>query len=201
MVIKFAFTLLGVLTFLYFFWRKLNEDYTANQIFTAGFFCLFGITIFSSISLFYLPQYTFWLSFTGSMLGLIVAVNKYKFRLFDSLEAWIFANLGVIFWFYLYGSIEKFTLFEAYAALGTAFLCFLFLFLDKHYRRFRWYRTGRVGFAGFFVMGLFFLVRTVVALLFPGMIFFVGSVDAVLSGVLAFFSFITVYNLARTPLK
>ncbi len=201
MILKTIFSLLAALSFLFFFWRKLREDYTQNQVFNVGFYSLLGIFVFSIFSNYYFPVYMFWLSFLGAIVGLVVGINRFHFRLFESLEAWISGNISVLFFFYIYESVIKFDLFNAYAALFSAFLIFLFLFLDKHYKKFNWYKSGRVGFSGLIIMGIFFLTRSLIAIVIPNMLFFVGKIDAIISGVLAFISFLTLFNLAKREVK
>ena len=46
-------------------------------------------------------------------------------------------------------------------------------------------------------MGAFFLARAVVAMVLPFMLSFSGKYEVFLSGIVAFFSFMGVFNLAR----
>jgi hypothetical protein len=201
MLLRILFTIIAAVTFLFLFWRKLREDYTANQIFNTGFYSLFGLFAFSIFAQYYFFSFTYWISLVGSLIGLVAGINRFKFRTFESIEAWVAGSLGIMFWFYVHETVRKFNLFDSYAALVLAFLLFLFLYLDKHYKRFGWYKSGRVGFAGMAIMGTYFLIRCAVAMTFPNMLFFVGKTDALLSGILAFFSFVTVYNLSKIEIK
>ncbi len=197
MILRVVLSIVSSLTFLFFFWRKLKEDYIQNQIFSVGFFSLFGIIVFSTISNYFLPEYIFWLSLFGSLIGLAYGIRRYRFRFFETLEAWALGSLGVITGLYLYEFIYRFQFIFAIVTLFLIFVIFLFLMLDKYYKKFTWYKSGKVGFSGLMILGIVFSVRCLIAIAIPDMLFFVPRADAIISAIMAFISFLLLFNLAR----
>lgn len=198
MIVRILFTLCGTFLFLFLFWRKLREDYILNHLFTVGFYSLFGLSVFSIISFYLEPKWLFWLSLIGSVIGLVFGISKFHFRIFETLEAWVLGNLGVLIIFYLYEFSKNPKIENVALVLVNCLLIFLFLFLDKHYKKFTWYKSGRVGFAGLTIVGTFFLIRCLVAIVLPNMLFFVGRIDAIMSGSVAFISFLGLLTLSRS---
>jgi len=76
-------------------------------------------------------------------------------------------------------------------------MLFLSYYLDTNYKRFTWYKSGRIGFAGLFTASVIFLVRSVLAITKVHMISFVGSGEAVVSGIMAFVGFLLLFDLGR----
>src|SRR6266478_5981851 len=98
---------IGILGFLFLFWRRLKEDYPGDQIFTFGFIVAACILVgfFSGLSV-YNIQHTiyfsphglwFWLAFLFGGVGFFVSFMKLKLRFFETLEA---AGLGFLFWIF-----------------------------------------------------------------------------------------------------
>jgi len=196
-ITKAVFTLIGSLSFLYLFWRKLKEDYTANQIFNTGFYVLFGIFLFSILGLNFAFKWTFWISFAGSLFGLFVGISRFKLKLFETLEGWVLGLLGVMMAFYVFNWLKSFSPIEFAPVVVTFLFIFFYFFLDSRYKQFSWYRSGRIGFAGLVTLGSFFVVRSIVALFYPNMLFFVGKSEPIISGIVAFSAFMVLLNLAR----
>src|SRR5260221_2576623 len=96
--------LIGILGFLFLFWRRLKEDYPSDQIFSFGFivigFLLLGF--FSGLAIYNIPHTIFfsphglwfWLAFLCGSIGFIVSFLKLRLRFFETLEA---AGLGFLF--------------------------------------------------------------------------------------------------------
>ncbi|MFZ5932886.1 MAG: hypothetical protein ACOYT7_02315 [Patescibacteria group bacterium] len=188
---------LGVVVFLFIFWKKLKEDYVANVIFTTAFYMLVGVILGFFASRRFLPPAWFWLELLGLSLGLLLGIVRYKLRVFETVEA---ASVSLLPWlglFYLTDAIANSSVYSFLAFFAVTCLVTLFFYLDAHYRNFSWYKSGRVGFSGLTTLGAFFLLRALIALPFPFVISFIGRNEAVVSGVGAFFAFLTVYNLAR----
>ena len=198
MLAKIAFNTLGVLIFLFVFWKRLKEDYPTSQIFTTGLYMIVGISLAVIISTKFFGPWGFWLSFTGAGLGLTLGVSKFKLRFFETFEAGVAASffwLGLVF---LSDSIEKSNTASFIGFIVIILLIVLFYFLDAHYKKFTWYKSGRVGFTGLTTLGLLLLLRAAVAPIVPDMLSFSGKYEAIISGILAFVSFLLVFNLART---
>ncbi len=190
-----AMTFLGSFAFLFFYWKRLREDYLPNQIFSSGILVI--ISIFVSSILFRSSLFWFWLTLLMMGGSFLFGFVKYKMRFFESLEA---CGVGLLIWveFFLLGHATYYASFLSLAgALFVVVLFFIYYYLNLRYRRFVWYKSGRVGFAGLCVLALFFIARAVVATLNVPMLSFVGRVDIVFSSIVAFILFFAIYNLAR----
>lgn len=190
-------TLFGVLLFLFLFWRKLREDYPDSQIFSASFFILFGICLGSLVSIYVLPDWWFWLAFLGEATGLFIGILRFHLRVFETIEAGVIATLPLLGVVFLYNFLQKGSHYSFFGIIVVSLLYVLFLFLDKRYKTFTWYGSGRIGFSGLTVLGLFFIIRAVIAVTSLDVLSFVGENDAIFSGLLAFLSFFAIFNLAR----
>ncbi len=197
MLLKITFGLIGVLLFLFLFWKKLKEDYESETIFTSAFCILFGIAGGLLISVRFFPSWWFWLALLGSAVAFIIAVIRFKLKILETTEAWVVANLPLFGLAMLTDYIQKSTLFSG---IGTILILVLFVsyfVIDKHYKSFRWYKSGRVGFSGLTILAVFFLLRSAVAVTFPDVLSFVGRIDTILSGVVSFACFLVILSLAK----
>ncbi len=188
---------LGLLVFLFLFWKRLKDDYTSNQIFSTSFLILFAVIVSSLISTNFFVNQMFWLNFLAVSIGLTVGVLRYKLRIYESLEAAVISILPWIGLRFLSDSITNSALPLLIASGVILLLILLFFVFDRHYKRFSWYKSGRVGFAGLTILGIFFLIRAVVAAAFGDVLSFWNVYDTILSAAVAFFAFLTVYNLAQ----
>ncbi len=200
MVLSIIFGILGSLLFLFVFWRKLKEDYVQDQIFSTGFYVLTGIILGALLAVNFRSSWWFWSSLSGALLGLSMGVEKYKLRMFETLEASIYGGLILCACYFLFDFVSTARIFSLYYLLLNLVFIGLFEFLNAHYRKFSWYKSGRVGFSGLTIAGLFFISRAIVAVFFPDTASVVGKSDVMLSAIFAFISFISVYNLSRKTL-
>lgn len=139
----------------------------------------------------------FWGGFLGALLGILLAFFKLGFRFFETVEI---VSISFLIFVSLVFLKLLITQKEALYLFGLAFIFLLFMlynFLQARYKRFSWYKSGKVGFSGLTLMGLFFLVRGVVAFFYPTMLSLNGKIDAVLSFAVSFIFFFAVYNLAE----
>lgn len=197
MFTSFFTNLLGGVAFLFFFWRRLKEDYASNQIFSTGLFMVTGITLGFFLAREFFPSWWFWVEGIGALLGLILGIYKFEFRFFESLEA---AGVSFLPWvsiIFLTDSTQNASLVSLIAFLVCLALMGTFFLLDMHYKKFTWYRSGRVGFAGISTMGVFFFLRALSGAFFPNVVSFSGKFDAITSGVVAFVFFLLIYNLSK----
>ena len=197
MLTNILVSLSGIIIFLLVFWKRLKEDYASNQIFTTSFYVLSGVALGYFISRRFLPNAWFWLVLGGIMLGLTLAVLRFKLKPFEAVEA---LTVGLLPWLgllYLKDSIDHSSLSSFLAFFAVTCLLTLFSYLDNHYKNFSWYKSGRIGFAGLTTLGLFFLIRGMFASFFPFVISFLGRHEAIISGVSAFVLFLLTFNLAR----
>jgi hypothetical protein len=197
MITKILFNIAGVLFFFFLFWKKLKEDYDSESIFTFAVFIAGGIGIFSFISQRILPQWWFWASCLGAILGFILGRLKFKFRFFESLEATTIGLLPWLSFIFLQDAISSTSLPSLIAFIVLLLIIAFYVFLDAHYKKFTWYKSGKVGFSGLTTLGVLFLIRAAVAATFPPVLSFLGPIDSIISGAIAFTSFLLVFNLSR----
>lgn len=180
--------IVGSILFLYLYWKRLRDDYTSEKIFNSGFILIIGIVLSFLVSKFFLPNYWFWIVFITVFIIEAFIVLKFKFKLFESLDALIVSVLPWLSLFYLSESIVKRSLFP-FLIFWISLIClFLFFFFDNYYRTFAWYKSGRVGFSGLMTLGIFFLIRTIA---------FTPNLERIFSGTVVFISFLLLFNLSR----
>lgn len=197
MIESILVSFLGALFFLFLFWKRLKEDYLSKDIFSAAFYILAGITLSLLISRNFLPRWWFWLVFLGVILGGTWAIVKFKLRVFETIEALVFSLLPWLSLIFLLDSVKNANTLSLIGFLVILIFLLSFVAIDSRYKRFTWYKSGRVGFSGLTILGTFFLLRTFIAGSFTGVLSFAGRIDAVLSGVVAFFSFLMIFNISR----
>jgi len=197
MIEQIAANILGVLAFLFIFWKRLKEDYISNQIFSSAFMVLSGLLIAKLITTYYLAAWWFWLSILSVSVALFLAIKRYRLRVFETLEAVVLSLLPWLSLLFLADSILSSSSLSLGGSILIALLIILFFVFDKHYKRFTWYKSGRVGFTGLTILGLFFLIRAFVALNFHNVLSFSGKNEVYFSVVLAFSSLLILFNLSR----
>lgn len=188
---------ISLFIFLYIFWSRLREDYLSDQIFTITFYAILSFVIGLIISLLYFPVFAFWISLIFLFIGFSFGIYRFKLRFIESFETLVISILPSYLLFSLYTLKKDQNLLDVSGVIIGLSLIILFLVFDKYYKKFSWYRSGRIGFSGLAVFGIFFLIRFIVAIFFPNMISFAGAYEVYLSGIVAIISFLSVYNLAR----
>lgn len=181
---------MGIVLFLFFVWKRLKEDYSREVIFGTAFLILIGIIAGYLISIKFFPAWFFWFEGFGAFLGFSVGIFKYNLRFYEAFEAVFFALLPWLLILFLRSTIL--------ISLFIFGLIALFAFLDKKYKNFSWYKSGRIGLSGLLTAGVFFVARAAIATFFPSVLSFAGRSEVVLSGISAFAIFLLVYNLARS---
>lgn len=197
MLIDTLFIVIGILTFLFVFWKRLREDYVVSQIFTTSFYIIIGIIVGYVLSVYFFYAWFFWVSLVAAISSMFLGIFKYKLSLVEIFEAVVLGLLTVFALFLFHDLISKGNVLSGVGGSVIFLLLIVFFFLDSRYRRFSWYKSGRVGFSGLTISGAFFLLRAVVAVTFGDVISFVGNIDAYLSAIVAFLSFLVLFNLAR----
>jgi hypothetical protein len=188
---------IGILLGLFLFWRRLKEDYIENQIFSVAFLTILGFVFAYLVSRMFFLKWIFWLPFLLSMGVLLVSGKKFGMRIFEVVDAAVIAYLS---WFLFEGILYLIFLKNIQSLILTIINLILFLgffLIDTQYKKIPWYRSGRTGFTGMFIMGLFFLIRAGVALVAPDMLIFLLEYDVFISGVVSFISFLMIFNLAK----
>ena len=197
MAIGILFNVLGIIIFLFLFWKKLKEDYISTQIFSSAFIIIAGTLVFYLISRFYIPAWWFWFGFFGFLVGLVIAILRFGLRPYETFEAVIISVLPWVSLLYLNDSIKNASLTSLIGFAITLGIVFLYIFLNSRYKNFTWYKSGRVGFAGLTSIGIYFLIRGLIAIFFPFVVSFVVDYEPILSGSFAFSFFLLVFNLSR----
>jgi hypothetical protein len=197
MLVNIAITLVGVLIFLFIFWKRLKEDYASEIIFQSATFIILGIFVGSFLSSRLFPVWFFWISLLGGSIGLTLAIIRFKIKFYESLEAFIIASLPWLSLVFLANSVATSSLSSFLVFLAILIMVFLSYFLDTHYKSFTWYRSGKIGFAGIATASLVFLIRAVLAIGGVSVLSFAGRFEAIISGVMAFCGFILLYNLGK----
>jgi hypothetical protein len=198
MLVNIAVTLLGVLMFLFIFWKRLKEDYASEIIFQSATFIILGIFIGSFLSSRLFPNWFFWASLLGGSAGLTLAIIRFKIKFYESLEAFIIASLPWLSLVFLMNSVATSSLSSFLAFLVILVMVFVSYFLDTHYKSFTWYKSGKIGFAGIATASLIFIMRAALAIGGVTMLSFAGKYEAILSGVMAFCGFMLLFNLGRS---
>ncbi|MEK7061041.1 MAG: hypothetical protein AAB954_00065 [Patescibacteria group bacterium] len=197
MIANWIVNLVGVVLFLFLFWKRLKEDYSSNIVFSISFFVLLGVLAGFLMSFYFFPRWFFWLEAFGAFFGFAVGIIKYNTRFFETYEALFISFLPWLTLFYLAEFINK----PGWAVAIVAFLNFclilLFDFVSMKYKNFSWYKSGKIGIAGLLTSGVFFILRTALALILPSMVSFLGLSEIILSGVCAFTIFLLIYNLSK----
>jgi hypothetical protein len=188
---------LSVLAFYFFFWQKLKEDYIADKIFSTASIAVFAIFIYVAITNYYFPNWWIWGAFLGAFTGLFIGVKRQKLRYFEAVNAFVPAILPWLFGANILFYIRTNAVQYLFAAGLSVLMLFLYIILERNYKRFSWYPSGRVGFSGLVVIFIFFTIRGIVAFLLPDMLPSTGVYDSILSGVVALASIISVIILAR----
>ena len=188
---------MGIVIYLFFIWRRLKEDYLAEKIFTLSLFEICGIALGYLISKRFHPVWFFWFEGFGAFLGFSLGIIKYEMKFIETFEASFIAIMPWISIFFLKDYISAHSVFSLIFSALSFSLIIIFYYLDARYKNITWYKSGRIGFAGLTIAGIFFLLRASAATLFPYVLSFVGKSEIILSGVCAFVIFLLVYNLAR----
>jgi hypothetical protein len=197
MLVNLGITFLGVLIFLFIFWKRLKEDYSAEIIFKSATYILVGIGVALTIASNFFPLWFFWASLIGGLTGFSFAILRFRVKFYETLEALIIASLpwlGIVF---LMDSVIKGSLNSFLAFAFMLIMLFASYYFDTHYKRFSWYKSGRIGFAGVSVAIVLFLVRSAIAIFKVPVLSFVGRSELIISGVVTVVSFILLFNLGR----
>ena len=197
MIANWLVNLVGILLFLFLFWKRLKEDYSSNIIFGLSFFVLLGVFFGYLTSRYFFPHWFFWFEAFGAFLGFAIGIIKFNTRFFETYEALFISFLPWLTLFYLAELIKKPSLAIAVITLLNFSLILLFDFVSMRYKNFSWYKSGKIGLAGLLTSGVFFLLRAAIATLLPSVVSFLGLSEIILSGVCAFTIFLLIYNLSK----
>jgi MFS family permease len=197
MLVNILVSVLGILIFLFLFWKRLKEDYAGEVIFEFAAYILAGCGIGFLISLKFFPNWFFWATLTGGSAGLAITLFRFKIKFYETLEAFIISSLPWLALVFLENSVESSSLSSFLGFLAILLLTFISYYFDTHYKKFSLYRSGRIGFAGLATAGLFFLTRFVLAIFKVPVLSLVGTNEIVIAGILTITSFVLLLSLGR----
>jgi len=186
------------LIFAFTLWKELKEDYIENQIFGLSFMVFFGVATGYIVSKYIYPGFWFWTTLAGGVTGFVLALKKIGIKFLDIIDPFTLASIhsSVIL---LLGNLflTKWDWRYLYLTVVLIILSLIYVFLKKNYKSFVWYKSGKVGFAGLAVIGIIFVTRTIIAVLSPDMLSFVGWADSILSASVALISFAALYKISK----
>lgn len=200
-ILLFVAVFLGSIVALFNYWRRFREDYPSPVIFESGILVLAGSIIGALLFQFILRRFVsdsyffdgsglwFWGGVVGFITMSFFIMFQMKIRFYEAFEA-----LGVGFMYLLLLVLISLKVFVL--AVTLMFTLVIYHLINAKYKSFTWYKSGRVGFAGLTTFGLFFVARAVIAVASFHMVSFVGIIDAMLSALVAFLLFFSVYNLS-----
>lgn len=193
-----------IFLYLFFYWKRLKEDYTSNIIFSSGFFILFlfAIPLFL-VAFFANIAIAFWSAIIGFLIAVLYVRRSYHLRFFELLEA---SGMGMLIFFFAYCIHAVLGSGNQIAAIMAGLIPVVFLFYfytNRNYKKFNWYKSGRVGFSGLASLGLYFLLRCVIVVVSPPAVVSLstsivfGKPDAIISALLSLSLFFCLYQLSR----
>ena len=197
MLVNFGAATLGILIFLFVFWNRLKEDYASEIIFQSATCILIGIGVGCFLSVKFFPEWFFWTSLAGGLIGFSLAILRIRLKFYETLEAFIISSLPGLSLVFLVDSVTRSSLSSFLAFIVILITIFVSYYFDMHYKGFTWYKSGKIGFAGLAVAGLIFLIRSLLATGRVPVISFAGSSEGIISGIAAFTSFLLLFNLGR----
>lgn len=186
LIARLLLDLLGLLIFLFIFWKKMREDFGSEVIFKSASYVLFGVFLFYLFSFNFFPNWFLWFAFVGGVLGLFFSVYTQRIRFYEALEAFVVSCLPWVSIVFLYDSVVKSSPSSFVAFVLILLIIFGSYYLDANYKRFVWYKSGKIGISGLIILAFIFLTRSIVAFFETSMLSFVGNWELVISG----FSFI-----------
>ncbi len=197
-LIKSLLHIPAIIVFLFIFWKRLKEDYSTTLIFNSAFVIIVSVLVGNLIAIKFFPSWWFWASVFGAIAGYVLSVIRFKLAIHETLEALVISLLPWLGSVFVFNFITGREVATGIGFFVIAVLIFSYFLLDMHYKSFTWYKSGRVGFSGLTILGIFFLLRAAIAIIFPDVLSFTGNIDAILSSVFSFASFIAVFNLSRS---
>lgn len=183
----------------FLYWVRLREDYSGDVIFTCFFLSVALAAVFSIFLSWLLKGvgWVYWGVLLGILVGVVIGNIRFRMRFFEGLEAAILGILVLNILVFAYFSISNFSVFTVLMAASAIVWLLVFFLLDRRYKNFSWYRSGKIGFSGLSSLGGFYLTSSLIALLVPTMVFFTSQIDVIISGIISFLSFLAIYNLSR----
>ncbi len=154
---------LGITLYLYLFWKRLKEDYAPEKVFNLAVLVLAGVLIGKIVSVYFAVNYQFWVSFASGFIFYLAGIYRMKINFFESLDAITVSYLPWISLLFLTDAVKERSLYNFLAFWVCLVLIFIYFFLNANYKKFTWYKSGRIGFSGVVTLFLAFLVKSFVS--------------------------------------
>ncbi len=197
MLVNIAVSIVGIVVFLFMFWKRLKDDYSPEIIFSSAEYILLGIMIGFLAAFKFIPNWFFWTTIFGGMIGLTVAVFRLRIRFYESLEAFIISLLPWLGFIFLEDSVVNSSLSSFLSFVAILIIVFISYWLNVNYKSFTWYRSGKIGFTGLVTAGIVFILRSVIAATGRSVISFAAGYETVISAVAALICFLLLFNLGK----
>lgn len=197
MIANLLVNLSGALIFLFIFWKKLKEDHASEIIFSSAYTVLAGILAGYLLSLNFFPEWFFWSEVIGILIGYVISIYKFRVRVFETLDSLVISLLPWLSLTFLKDSVVNSSLISFISFVAVLLFIFIYHFMDMRYKRFTWYRSGKIGFSGLATLTLFFITRAAIATSFGAVLSFVSVYEPYISGALAFMVALVIFNLSR----
>lgn len=194
---NFLFEIFGGITSLFIFWRKLKEDYSSEIIFRTFLIIVSAAFLGWMLSRNLFDKWFFWFEFVGAILGLLVSVTRMRMKVYETLEAVVISSLPLVALFFFASSVKASSLTSFIAFLISLLLIFVYYVLDSHYKKFTWYKSGKIGFSGLATLLGFFVIRFILALIGIDVLSFVGKFEVFLSLGVAIVCSLLIIKLSR----
>ena len=130
---------LGAVIFLFILWKKLKEDSSSEVIFSLGFLIIFAIL---------LTQNYLWLQVFLVFLISGIVVWRFKMRINEVFDALIVSFLPWLSLEFLKRSVINSSLESFIEFIAILIIISIYYLIDANYKRFIWYRYGKIGLAG-----------------------------------------------------
>lgn len=154
---------LGAVIFLFIFWKKLKDDTTSDIVFSVGFLVIAAILV---------TQKYFWLQLIAITLAASFGIWKFKMRINEVFDALVIALLPWLALVFLKTSVVKVSAPAFVGFIMILVLIGVYYLVDAHYKKFTWYKSGRIGLSGAVVSILFVLIYIVLATFLPNVLSF-----------------------------
>ena len=143
------------------------------------------------------PVWWFWLCFLGICVGIAIFIYRFKLKLFEIVDAVVAGLFPWLIFLYLADSAGTKSVFSLGGFFILLAIYLFYRYIDVRYKRFVWYRSGRVGFSALAVLGILFVLRSLAGFANVDMLSFVGKADIYISAIVSFLVFFGMYHLAR----
>jgi len=169
------------LTSLFILWKKLRDDYIASQIFSLGFGIYFSLVAGFLLFHFFKFSYSEWFIVAAPVVVVLYLSNRGRMRLNELVNALAPLLYVSNIYYYLMLVILRNNYFGLIGVFLSVFFLVIYFLLEKNYKKLQWYKSGKIGFSGLFVLSVYFFMNSALAILIPDMVFFSGKINAIIS--------------------